>query len=248
MQIGGSEKAQVIVVVDNFPGVDERLIPRWGLSIYLETKNFALLFDTGPNPNILAHNMDILNIDVNKIQCIVISHSHGDHTGGLSFLAKVRPRIPVYIPPNLSLKRFVEKLNLIPVIVNKPTVIDEGIIVINANSNYIWEQFLLVNVSNLGSIILVGCSHPGIEKIVRKAHQITQSNIYAIIGGLHTAGIGDIGRIIASFNKYNISAVFPIHCSGNDVRYVLNQRIGNRYKDGHVGMRVAFSSSGIKIL
>jgi len=66
------------------------LLAEWGLSILVETDNVNILFDTGPSIS-ACHNADSLGIDLTKIDKIVLSHSHSDHTGGLwEVLRRVR--------------------------------------------------------------------------------------------------------------------------------------------------------------
>ena len=50
-----------------------------------------ILFDTGNNPDILAHNAQVKGIDLSKLDFVVMSHRHGDHMGGLSYVLKVNP-------------------------------------------------------------------------------------------------------------------------------------------------------------
>jgi 7,8-dihydropterin-6-yl-methyl-4-(beta-D-ribofuranosyl)aminobenzene 5'-phosphate synthase len=75
-----------------------------GLSIYAETVSdgdtYAFLVDTGPSYDILLRNADALNVDLQKVRGIFISHGHLDHTGGLiGFLKHAKHRIPVIAHP-----------------------------------------------------------------------------------------------------------------------------------------------------
>lgn len=54
----------------------------WGQSMLVETEENTFLFDTGPSERIIS-NAEILGIDLSKIDKIVLSHGHYDHTGGL---------------------------------------------------------------------------------------------------------------------------------------------------------------------
>jgi len=56
-----------------------------GLSFYIETENKRILFDTGAS-NIFRSNASRLNIDLEKIDHIVLSHGHFDHGDGLQFI------------------------------------------------------------------------------------------------------------------------------------------------------------------
>lgn len=57
-------------------------LAEWGLSILIETDEMNILFDAGRGIS-ATYNADILGIDLNKVDKIVLSHGHSDHTGGL---------------------------------------------------------------------------------------------------------------------------------------------------------------------
>ena len=56
-----------------------------GLSLYVEVNNNKLLLDTGIT-DLFIENSEILNIDLSKIEIIVLSHGHWDHGNGLKYL------------------------------------------------------------------------------------------------------------------------------------------------------------------
>lgn len=59
-------------------------LAEWGLSIHIEAGDKKILYDTGAgNRGIVLHNADVLGVDLTKIDAIVLSHGHQDHTGGL---------------------------------------------------------------------------------------------------------------------------------------------------------------------
>ena len=72
----------ITVLYDNNP-FDERLNTAWGFAALVEYQDQTLLFDTGGDGPTLLGNMNTLEIDPTRIQNIVLSHAHGDHTGGL---------------------------------------------------------------------------------------------------------------------------------------------------------------------
>jgi 7,8-dihydropterin-6-yl-methyl-4-(beta-D-ribofuranosyl)aminobenzene 5'-phosphate synthase len=57
-------------------------LAQWGLSILVETDEANVLLDTGRSIS-ATYNADTLEIDLNKVDKIVLTHSHYDHTGGL---------------------------------------------------------------------------------------------------------------------------------------------------------------------
>ncbi|MBW1819310.1 MAG: MBL fold metallo-hydrolase [Deltaproteobacteria bacterium] len=74
------------------------LLAEWGLSILVETDDATVLVDTGRS-NVAAYNARIMKVDLEKIDKIMFSHGHEDHTGGLVDLLRLRdmPEIPVEV-------------------------------------------------------------------------------------------------------------------------------------------------------
>ena len=63
-------------------------IGEWGFSALVEVDGKRLLFDTGAQPDTVLRNAQVLGVDLSSITDVVLSHSHGDHTGGLATLRK----------------------------------------------------------------------------------------------------------------------------------------------------------------
>jgi 7,8-dihydropterin-6-yl-methyl-4-(beta-D-ribofuranosyl)aminobenzene 5'-phosphate synthase len=61
----------------------------------------TLLFDTGISPDGMATNLERLELDVNTIEAVVLSHGHFDHAGGFAGLARLRRRggLPIALHP-----------------------------------------------------------------------------------------------------------------------------------------------------
>ena len=77
------------------------LLAEWGLSILVETDNYKVLLDTGLDIS-AAYNAAIMGIDLSKVDRIVLSHGHRDHTGGLRYvLNAMRKRIEVVAHPDI---------------------------------------------------------------------------------------------------------------------------------------------------
>jgi 7,8-dihydropterin-6-yl-methyl-4-(beta-D-ribofuranosyl)aminobenzene 5'-phosphate synthase len=71
----------------------------WGLALSLEsqagTESSNLLLDFGYTTEALINNMEIMGVDLTKVQGLILSHGHFDHYGGLiGFLQKYRARLP----------------------------------------------------------------------------------------------------------------------------------------------------------
>ena len=69
----------------------------WGFSALIEYGGKRILFDTGNNAEIFAHNVEAKGVDLRQLDFAVVSHRHGDHTSGLTHLFS-NPAVKVYAP------------------------------------------------------------------------------------------------------------------------------------------------------
>ena len=73
----------------------DRGIGEWGFAALVEADGKRLLFDTGSEPDTVLRNAQTLGMDLAEVTDVVLSHSHGDHTGGLATLRKaLAPKAP----------------------------------------------------------------------------------------------------------------------------------------------------------
>ena len=88
---------RITIIVDAF-GARSDLRRDWGFAALVEHDGRRILFDTGNDAAVLAHNAAALGIDLADLDFVVISHRHGDHTDGLHHLRQVNPGVRVYAP------------------------------------------------------------------------------------------------------------------------------------------------------
>lgn len=67
-----------------------------GLSLYIETKNHKILFDTGQS-GAFADNARLMGIDLKDVDLAVLSHGHYDHGGGLMRFMEINAKAPIYV-------------------------------------------------------------------------------------------------------------------------------------------------------
>jgi 7,8-dihydropterin-6-yl-methyl-4-(beta-D-ribofuranosyl)aminobenzene 5'-phosphate synthase len=96
----GSQKAQITVLYDAF-GKPSAMEKDWGYASLIEYGGKRILFDTGDNPDILAQNAKAKGVDLSKLDFVVMSHRHGDHMGGMSYLLSVNPKVKIYAPKEI---------------------------------------------------------------------------------------------------------------------------------------------------
>jgi len=82
-----------------------------------------------------------------------------------------------------------------------------------------------------GLVILVGCSHPGIETIL-EAMRGAGDHVHLIMGGLHLVNTPDpeIDRISAALDRtWRVDLIAPGHCTGEPAFAALQRQFGKRY-------------------
>jgi 7,8-dihydropterin-6-yl-methyl-4-(beta-D-ribofuranosyl)aminobenzene 5'-phosphate synthase len=187
---------KITVVYDNCLS-REGLITGWGFSCLIETVGApSLLFDTGADGASLLYNMEQLGIDLRRIDVIVISHTHRDHTGGLSDVLEINKHAEIYVPASSITGIRGRKVTS----VSKPLQISEGIFSTGELKGI--EQSLVLKTSK-GVVVIAGCSHPGVGTVLDAAS--CYGKVYGIIGGLH--GFRDFDQLC------DLSLICPCHCT-----------------------------------
>ena len=85
------------------------LLAEHGLSFYIEAGDRRILFDTGQNLAI-TNNARVLGIDLNRIEAVVLSHGHYDHSGGLQSVLQTNRNFTLYGHPDVFSQK-VKKTN-----------------------------------------------------------------------------------------------------------------------------------------
>ncbi len=269
-------KPRITVLSDAF-GKDAAMQKDWGYAAFVEFGGKRILFDTGNNPDILAHNAKIKGIDLSKLDFVMMSHRHGDHMGGLTYLLRVNPKVPIYAPkesfgvygadlpgtfyrkdPSLpaeqryydgappEVMRFGSAwpgANFQLVDKNIDVTPETHIITLVSDkpgSLELRELSLAINTPD-GLVIVVGCSHPGIDKIVQSAAAINP-RIHLIAGGLHllVTPDPDIEKIVSALHdRFRVEYVAPGHCTGEPAFAALKKAFGDHYLYAGLGTTLA---------
>ncbi|MBN1135205.1 MAG: MBL fold metallo-hydrolase [Anaerolineae bacterium] len=228
---------KITVVYDN-RALAPNLAPAWGFSCLVGND---LLFDTGGDGHRLLSNMGTMGIDPLRIEKVVLSHAHGDHTGGLGGLLSRDARPTVYIPHSFPQGFKVEVSALTTLVeVAGPMEIQPGIHSTGELGTGLVEQVLVVATVR-GLIVITGCAHPGIVEIVRRAKEVgggaATADLAIVMGGFHlgSASKRQLERIIADFRDLGVQKVAPCHCTGDRAMQTFAKAYGNDFIHTGVG-------------
>lgn len=99
------------LVEDSKNPIRPELTAKHGLSFFIELKaggkTTNLLMDAGPSADVVLQNARKLNVDLSKVDSIVLSHGHYDHTGGLLDILKyIGKKVPVMAHPEALNPKF----------------------------------------------------------------------------------------------------------------------------------------------
>ena len=98
------QPARVTILYDAF-GPASALQKDWGFAALVEYGGRRILFDTGNDAAIFAGNVKQLGVDLTRLDAVVISHRHGDHTTGLEVVVAANPGVPIYVPQEAAFFR-----------------------------------------------------------------------------------------------------------------------------------------------
>jgi 7,8-dihydropterin-6-yl-methyl-4-(beta-D-ribofuranosyl)aminobenzene 5'-phosphate synthase len=261
-----SNREQITILYDAF-GKTGPMRKDWGYAALVEYGGKRILFDTGNNPDIFAQNAKTKDVDLSKLDFVVMSHRHGDHMGGLAYLLRLNSRVRIYAPkesfgvyggdlPGTFYRRDAS----LPLeqryyggappeilrfgsawpaadfqLIDNSAEVMPGIHLITlvstqAGSLEMRELSLAIK-TPAGVVLVVGCSHPGIERIVEAATSI-DSRIHLIVGGLHlvVSSDPDIEKVVTALHdKFKVDYIAPGHCTGEPAFTALKKAFGDRY-------------------
>lgn len=263
---------RVTILYDAF-GKSPAVSKAWGFSAFIEYVGKRILFDMGGNAEIFEHNVNALGVDLRKLDFVVISHRHGDHTTGLNYLMQVNPSVKIYTPdepwgpfgwtvantfyrkdeslaagqryfdgnPPAALSAGTPWKQASFIRIDKLMEIMPGIYLVPTISQVLGtlelREISLAIRGPQGLIVVDGCSHAGVEKILEAVTKI-DSHVRVLFGGLHLVQAPDaeIQRIAASLHdQWKLDYVAIGHCTGEPTFTALNRAFGNRYLYAGVG-------------
>jgi 7,8-dihydropterin-6-yl-methyl-4-(beta-D-ribofuranosyl)aminobenzene 5'-phosphate synthase len=223
-------------IVYNNVAYDSNLTCSWGMAAVVTGLSKTVLFDTGGNGDVLIANMKKIGLDPKRVDLVVLSHNHGDHTGGLWKFLELNSDVTVYMPASFpsSFERKVERSGARTVRVHDPIEIIPGVYSTGELGKAIHEQALVVE-SSEGLIVVTGCAHPGIDRIAEMAATLTtktgDDTVYLITGGFHLGGASErvITKTIEELRELGVIKIAPSHCTGDKAIARFRQEWGDDF-------------------
>src|SRR5215475_7707537 len=272
-----SSIAQITVLYDAF-GKTSTMKKDWGFSAFIEYGGKRILFDTGNNAEIFAHNVAAKGIDLTQLDFAIVSHRHGDHTSGLNHLLRVNPGVTIYAPQenfgvfgstlpgtfyrrNETLATDMRYFDGRPpetlrfgspwpaanfTWISQTTEVAPGFHLLVLTGTWgvdlaVREMSLAIDTPD-GIVLIVGCSHPTLEKIIEATKTISNKPIHLVLGGTHLlpAKDEDISSIAVSLrDKWSVHYLAPVHCTGEPAFAILKDTFADRYIYAGLGTTVA---------
>lgn len=197
---------------------NNKLEAGWGIAYLIDNK---VLFDTAEKADYLLHNLKILDIDINKIKTIIISHNRFNHRGGLWKLLEIKNEMQVIACPDF-LEEFSEKIKEYNFKEAKDFaevakgIYSTGCFSFRYHGKSMYEQALIIK-TNKGISLVCACAHPGILEMIHRAKSLFPHDaVYCIIGGLHLLDKDKrfIKYLLDEIKKAGIKKIGVGHCTG----------------------------------
>jgi len=240
---GISSPVTVKVIYDNYSKMED-VKADWGFSVVITGLEKEILFDTGTKPDIFESNFRKTDLDPSKIDILVFSHEHGDHTGGVSSFVKMRTGIPVIFPHSFStgFRQSMEKQGLKPLLVKDPAMICTHLYTSGQFDYSIPEQALVLDTEK-GLVVLTGCAHPGIIDMLKDIKTKFNKNIYMVLGGFHLLNKTEkeMDAIIADMKSLGIVKCGATHCTGEKQIKMFRESFGENYFELGAGNTVVIN-------
>jgi len=194
------------------------LVTGWGLSCLIEGTEKTILFDTGGDGRILRSNMERLEKDPLSVDTVVLSHVHGDHTGGLEDFLTAAGKVELYVPKSSPVRFITDatEMGYAVTAVDGPVAISDNIFSTGQMGDAIKEQSLVLKTAE-GLVVIMGCAHPGLVNILKRAKQVAPGEIHLALGGFHLIEYTDrdLKNVIQTLKGLGLKKIAPSHCTGD---------------------------------
>lgn len=254
---------RIVTLAENTAACPE-VISQHGLSLYIETGKWKILFDMGQDDT-FARNAEYLGIDLSEVDFAVLSHGHYDHGGGLSAFLRINKTAPVYIHTDAFDRYYNGREKYIGL---DPALREETRLIFTHGMVEIHAGLRLLDCNELGwqspswglnqeqdsvfypdsfsheqylqitegerQFLISGCSHKGIENIAEYFHPDV------LIGGFHLSKQEELRELekTARHLLRGSTLYYTGHCTGDKQYQVMKNIMGERLQRISTGMDI----------
>ena len=233
---------KITIVYDNYVH-REGLTAKWGFGAVVQVGGHTVLFDTGGDGPTLLRNMQALDFSPRDIELIVLSHEHGDHTGGLAAILGGSPDVTVCVPASFSagIKRSITQAGAKLQEVSEAAELAPNVHSTGDVAGAIREQALVVKARE-GLIVLTGCAHPGVVTLTRAAKEAVEGEVLFVGGGFHLGGARDdqVRSVIEDLRELGVRSAGASHCTGDGAIGLFREAFGADFVEMGVGRELVF--------
>ena len=228
---------EIAVLYDNYASGDLR--PGWGFSVLIRTEGATAMLDAGADKMVLEHNAKQLGINLESVAALTLSHDHCDHIGAMTSV--LHKGLHLYVPKAFA-KRFarVQRSGIDLHVVKGAVDIVPGVRSIGQMGRVIPEQALLVDGAE-GPVLITGCAHMGITKLVKRATDLAGAPMDLVLGGFHLFREKKeaIDRAIVDLLELGVRRVGASHCTGDVAIAAIREAYGDDFVNIQVGTQMA---------
>jgi 7,8-dihydropterin-6-yl-methyl-4-(beta-D-ribofuranosyl)aminobenzene 5'-phosphate synthase len=239
-----ADSLRITVLYDNYVH-DSRLQTGWGFAALLEYAEHTVLFDTGADGPALLANLSALSIDPRSIDAVVLSHAHADHAAGLEALFETGVRPTVYLLPSFP-EQFKGRIASLTTVIEAEAgqQISDRISTTGEVEGGIPEQALIVETGR-GLVVVTGCAHPGVARMVATAMSLRDGSLHLALGGFHLLNMGpeQLRALTAEFRRLGVEKVAPTHCTGDSAIELFAAEYGEDFVRAGAGLVIDMEAS-----
>jgi 7,8-dihydropterin-6-yl-methyl-4-(beta-D-ribofuranosyl)aminobenzene 5'-phosphate synthase len=90
------------------------------------------------------------------------------------------------------------------------------------------EQSLVINIDNYGLVLLTGCAHPGLERLLKAAKKVFPMRpVHAVIGGFHLKDAEEGKKASELFVQEKVGIISPCHCTHMKAKAAIRAVVGD---------------------
>lgn len=228
---------EILTIVFDNRTVRDDLKTGWGFACLVDFAGRRFLFDTGNDSRKTAFNLERLGIDPKGIDAIILSHAHWDHTGGLSAILDHGRAISVYCPGDFpgSFRRRLHSRGVEFEPVKEVVSLAEGVYAGPCMRRFGPSEIPLVIETKRGLVVITGCAHPGIIRMLKEIKTVFGRHIDLVAGGFHWAFSMGLEKKAKQLKRIEVGRAAPCHCTGEKAMGWIRRQYGGNYVEAAAG-------------